>query len=326
MSGRALGHTGGTIDKLESIPGFRVDAGIAEFKQLMLEVGAAIIGQSPALAPADKKIYALRDVTATIESIPLISASIMSKKLAEGSTALVLDVKCGAGAFMKSEQDARALAQSLVEIGAHAGLRTEALITRMDAPIGCAVGNALEIIECLEVLKGRGPADLVELTMIVATRMLQLSGKYDAGSAGRAVRHAIDSGEALARLRTIIERQGGDPGVVDDYQRLPSAAHRTVVAAARSGYVLRLGADLVGRAAMALGAGRERAGERIDHGAGVLIAAPVGHKVSAGDPVLTLLTNTASSFDAARALAERAITIGETAPPTRPMLIDICTN
>src|SRR5688572_24701823 len=280
MSGRALGHTGGTVDKLESIPGFRVDASIAEFNQLMRDVGAAI----------------------------------------------VVDVKSGDGAFMKTEQDARVLAQSLVEIGAGAGLRTEALITRMDAPIGHAVGNAVEIIECIEVLKGRGPADLVELTLIVATRMLIMSGRYDAGSAGRAVRHAIESGEALAKLRAIIERQGGYAAVVDDYQRLPGASYRTEVAAPRSGYVLRLGAELVGRAAIALGAGRERAGERIDHGAGVLIAAPVGHTVSAGDTVLTLLTNTASTFDVARAFAERAITIGETAPRARPILIDICTN
>jgi pyrimidine-nucleoside phosphorylase len=326
MSGRALGHTGGTVDKLESIPGFRVDTSIAEFTQMMRDVGAAIVGQSPALVPADKKIYGLRDVTATVESIPLISASIMSKKLAEGSAALVLDVKCGNGAFMKTEQDARALARSLVETGSRAGLRTEALITRMDAPIGSAVGNAVEVIECIEVLKGRGPADLVELTTTVATRMLLMSGKYEAGSAGRAVRHAIESGEALAKLRAIIERQGGDAEVVDDYHRLPGAAHRAVVSAPRSGYVLRLGAELVGRASIALGAGRERAGEPIDLGAGVLIEAPVGKKVSTGDPVLTLLSNTVSSLDAARAFAERAITIGDAAPPERPLLIDICTN
>jgi pyrimidine-nucleoside phosphorylase len=306
--------------------GFRVDAGIDDFKQMLRDVGAAIVGQSPALAPADKKIYALRDVTATVESIPLISASIMSKKLAEGSSALVLDVKCGDGAFMKTEQDARALARSLVEIGSRAGLRTEALITRMDAPLGSAVGNAVEIIECIDVLKGGGPADLVELTMTIAARMLMMSGRYDAGSAGRAVRRAIDSGEALAKLRAIIERQGGDAAVVDDYGRLPGAAYRTVVAAPRSGYVLRLGAELVGRASIALGAGRERAGEHIDHGAGVLIAARVGDRVSAGDEVLTLLSNTASSLDIARPFAERAITIGDAAPPPRPILIDICTN
>jgi pyrimidine-nucleoside phosphorylase len=325
MSGRALGHTGGTVDKLESIPGFRVDATVAEFKQLMRDVGAAIIGQSPSLAPADKTIYALRDVTATVESIPLISASIMSKKLAEGSTALVLDVKCGDGAFMKTEPDARALARSLVEIGSRAGLPTEALITRMDAPLGCAVGNAVEIIECVEVLKGRGPADLVELTTTIATRMLMMSGAHDADSAVRVVRHAIDSGQALRKLREIIERQGGDASIVDDYQRLPAAAYRTAVVAPRSGYVTGLAAELVGRASIALGAGRERAGERIDHGAGVLIAARVGDRVSAGDPVVNLLSNTAGSFNVARPLAERAVTIGDAAPPTRPILIGTCT-
>jgi pyrimidine-nucleoside phosphorylase len=325
MSGRALGHTGGTVDKLESIPGFRVDASIAEFTQLLRDVGAAIIGQSPALAPADRKIYSLRDVTATVESVPLISASIMSKKLAEGSTALVLDVKCGDGAFMKTEADARALARSLVDIGSRAGLRTEALITRMDAPLGSAVGTAVEIIECIEVLKGRGPGDVVDLTTTVATRMLMMSGKYDAASAGRSVRHAVDSGAALAKLRTIIERQRGDPSVIDDYQRLPGAAYREAVVAPRSGYVTGLGAELVGRASIALGAGRERAGERIDHGAGVLIAARVGDKVSAGDSVLELLSNNAGSFDLARAFAERAIVVGDTAPPARPLLIDICT-
>ncbi|HVG71310.1 MAG TPA: thymidine phosphorylase [Vicinamibacterales bacterium] len=325
MSGRALGHTGGTVDQLESIPGFRADATIAEFKQLIRDVGAAIVGQSPSLAPADKKIYSLRDVTATVESVPLISASIMSKKLAEGSTSLVLDVKCGKGAFMKTDADARALARSLVAIGSRAGLRTEALITRMDAPIGSAVGNAVEIIECIEVLKGRGPDDLVDLATTVAGRMLTMSGKYDAGSAAQSVRHAIDSGEALAKLRAIIARQSGDPKVVDDYQRLPGAAYREAVVAPRSGYVTGLNAEFVGRAAIALGAGRERAGQRIDHGAGVLIAARVGDKVSAGDPVLTLLSNNAGSFGAARALAEEAIAIGDAAPPARPLLIDICT-
>jgi pyrimidine-nucleoside phosphorylase len=324
MSGRALGHTGGTLDKLESIPGFRVDVSIAEFKQMMRDVGTAIVGQSPALAPADKKIYALRDVTATVESVPLISSSIMSKKLAEGSTALVLDVKCGDGAFMKSEPAARALARSLVDIGARAGLRTEALITRMDAPLGSAVGNAIEIIECVDVLKGRGPADVVDLTTIVATRMLMMSGTHDRDRAGQAVRRAIDSGAALEKLRAMIERQGGDPAVLDDYQRLPGAAHRATVAAPRSGYITGISAELVGRAAIALGAGRQRAGEPIDHGAGVLVAARVGDAVSAGDPVLTLLSNSAGSMEAARELAARAFTVGDSAPPARSLLIDLC--
>ena len=324
MSGRGLGHTGGTVDKLESIPGFRTSVSIDEFKQMVRDVGTALIGQSPALVPADKKIYALRDVTATVESVPLISASIMSKKLAEGSPALVLDVKCGDGAFMKSETAARQLARSLVDIGASAGLRTEALITRMDAPIGSAVGNALEIIECIEVLKGRGSADLVELATTVATRMLMLSGMYDGESAGPAVSRALGSGAALEKLRAVIARQDGDPGVVDDYARLPGAANRATVKAPRSGYVTAIGAARVGRASIALGAGRERAGDPIDHGAGVLVAARVGQRVSAGDAVLELLYNSGASIEDAHALAERAITIGDAPPMSQALVIDIC--
>ena len=324
MSGRALGHTGGTLDKLESIPGFRVNATIDEFKQMMRDVGTAIVGQSPALAPADKKLYALRDVTATVESVPLISASIMSKKLAEGSTALVLDVKCGDGAFMKTEAAARQLARSLVDIGTCAGLPTEALITRMDAPLGTAVGNAVEIVECVEVLKGRGPADVVELTTIVAERMLMMSQRYDSSSATAAVRRAIDSGAALEKLREMIRRQGGDSAIVDDCDRLPRAAHRSIVAARRPGYITGMSAELVGRAAIALGAGRERAGEPIDHAAGILLVRRVGDAVNAGESVLELLFN-AGSPDSAVTLAERAITIGDAPPAPRPLLIDICT-
>jgi pyrimidine-nucleoside phosphorylase len=324
MSGRALGHTGGTIDKLESIPGFRANVSTDEFKGMMRDVGTAIVGQSPSLAPADKKIYALRDVTATVESVPLISASIMSKKLAEGSTALVLDVKCGDGAFMKTEASARQLARSLVDIGVRAGLRTEALMTRMDAPLGSAVGNAVEIVECVEVLKGRGPVDVVELTTIVAARMLVMSQKYDSSSAPVAVRRAIDSGEALDKLRAMIDRQGGDTAIVDDYDRLPRAVRRATVTARRSGYVSAIRAALVGRAAIALGAGRERAGEAIDHGAGVIVVKRVGDAVRSGEPVLELLFNAASP-DSAVVLAEQAITIDDVPPAPQPLLIDICT-
>ena len=324
MSGRALGHTGGTVDKLESIPGLRANATIDEFTQMMRDVGTAIVGQSPTLAPADKKIYMLRDVTATVESVPLISASIMSKKLAEGSTALVLDVKCGDGAFMKSETAARELARSLVDIGTRAGLPTEALITRMDAPLGQAVGNAIEIVECIEVLKGRGPADLVELTHTIAARMLTMSQRFDSASAAAAVRHALDSGIALQKLRSMIDRQGGDSTIIDDYGRLPGAAHRTTIPARRSGYITAIGAELVGRAAIALGAGRERAGDRIDHGAGVRLVKHVGDAVKSGEPILELLFN-AGSVDSAVTLAERSITIGDAPPVRRPLLIDICT-
>ena len=323
MSGRGLGHTGGTLDKLQSIPGFRVDFSIAEFKQMLADVGTAIVGQSPTLVPADKKLYALRDVTATVESIPLISASVMSKKIAEGSTALVLDVKCGHGAFMKSEGDAYELARSLVDIGTRAGVRTEALITGMGAPLGRAVGNAVEIRECIEVLKGRGPDDLVEVLVALGTRMLALSGTYKNSAADQAIRTAIASGAALDKLRAMIARQGGDPAVVDDYDRLPSARHRTAVTADRSGYVSAMNAELIGRASMALGAGRLRVEDAIDHGAGVLIARRPGEAVAAGDPVVELLYNDERGVSEATSLAREAISITAEPPALRPLILGV---
>src|SRR5688572_7861518 len=229
MSGRGLGHTGGTLDKLEAIPGFRVNLSIQEFTRMLVEVGATIVGQTSSLAPADKKLYALRDVTATVPSIPLIAASVMSKKLAESSQALVLDVKCGHGAFMKSEVDARELARLMVAIGTHAGIRTEAFITDMDVPLGRSVGNAVEIIECVELLKGRGPDDIASLVVTLASRLLVLSGRYTDADAEPAVRRALASGEALAKLRAMVAWQGGDVSVIDDYDRLPRAARRHAV-------------------------------------------------------------------------------------------------
>src|SRR4029079_5867327 len=229
MSGRGLGHTGGTLDKLESIPGFRIDLTIDQFKQALRDVGTAIIGQTASLAPADKKLYALRDVTATVESIPLISASIMSKKLAEGSNALVLDVKCGDGAFMKDVDRARALATSMGAIGRHAGVRTEAVITDMDVPLGRAVGNALEIVECLDTLKGKGPAEVTEAVTYLASRMVVLAERApDEVAATRRVADALSSGRALETFARMIERQGGNPRVVDDYSLLPSAPDREI--------------------------------------------------------------------------------------------------
>ena len=236
MSGRGLGHTGGTLDKLEAIPGFRVNLSIEDFTRMLAEVGASIVGQTSSLAPADKKLYALRDVTATVPSIPLIAASVMSKKLAEGSDALVLDVKCGHGAFMKSEADARELARLMVSIGIAAGLRTEAFITDMDAPLGRAVGNAIEIIECIETLKGQGPDDINALVVALASRILVLSGRYADGDAEPAVRRALSSGTALEKMRALVAWQGGDVRVLDDYARLPGAARRHAVPAG-DGYV-----------------------------------------------------------------------------------------
>ena len=321
MSGRALGHTGGTLDKLESIRGFRVNLSIDEFTRMLAEVGTSIVGQTATLAPADKKLYALRDVTATVPSIPLISASVMSKKLAEGAHVLVLDIKCGHGAFMKSESDARELARQLVAIGSQAGVRTEAYITDMDAPLGCAVGNALEVIECLEGLKGRGPADLTELVVTLASRILTLSERLDERDAEPAVRHALSSGAALEKFRAVIAWQGGDTGVVDDYSRLPGASGRHRIAAERDGYVASLRADLVGRASMALGAGRQRVEDTIDYGAGVLIAKKPGERVRAGDTILELLYNDERGLETAAALAREAIGLSDDAPVLKPLIL-----
>lgn len=321
MSGRGLGHTGGTLDKLESIPGYRTDLTIDEFKRVLRTVGASIIGPTASLAPADKRLYALRDVTATVPSIPLIAASVMSKKLAEGGDALVLDVKCGRGAFMKSEADARELARTLVAIGAHAGLRTEAFITSMDAPLGRAVGNAVEIIECLETLHGRGPDDLTALVIALASRMLVLAGRSTQAEAGGVVRRALASGAAMETMRALVEAHGGDVGIVDDYSRLPQAAQRHAIHAASDGYVAAIHADLIGRASMALGAGRERIEDRVDHGAGVLVVKKPGERVRAGETILELLYNDERRLAQASALAQEAVRVAASPPALRPLIL-----
>lgn len=321
MSGRGLGHTGGTLDKLESIPGFRVNLSLDEMRSALRRTGCAMIGQTAEIAPADKKLYALRDVTGTVESVPLISASIMSKKIAEGIDALVLDVKTGRGAFMKTESDSRRLAESLVAIGNANGVKTEAIITLMEAPLGRAVGNALEVIECLDVLKGEGPADLVDVSVELTARMLVLGGvASDRPDAERKVRSAIASGAGLDRFRQIIEGQGGDPRVVDDYRRLPSVSGRHVVVATRGGYVTSLDAELVGRASVALGAGRDRVEDSVDFAVGIMVVAKPGEEVRTGDPVLELHCREGARLDAAVALAGRAIVIGDERPPSRPLI------
>ena len=322
MSGRGLGHTGGTLDKLEAIPGFRVNLSLEEMKAALVAVGCAMIGQTAQIAPADKKLYALRDVTGTVESIPLISASIMSKKIAEGIDALVLDVKTGSGAFMKTEADSRRLAESLVSIGNASGVRTEAIITAMDAPLGRAVGNALEVIECIEVLKGRGPQDLIDVSVELTARMLVLGGvASDRAGAAQQVRKAIASGAGLERFRRIIERQGGDPRVVDDYARLPSAPERHAITAARSGFVTRLDAESVGRASVALGAGRDRVDDPVDPAVGIIIKATVGDAVREGDPILELHYRDPAKLQQAIGRASEAIGIGDTRPSARPLIV-----
>ena len=323
MSGRGLGHTGGTLDKLESIPGFRVDVSIPEFKAMLADVGTAIVGQSPSLVPADKALYALRDVTATVESVPLISASVMSKKLAEGSSALVLDVKCGRGAFMKSEAEAYELARSLVDIGTRAGVRTEALITSMAAPLGRSVGNALEVMECIDIMKGRVIEDVMELVVGVGARMVALAGEYNTGGAERVVRRALSSGAALETFRAMVARQGGDVAALDDYDRLPSARHRHAVTADRSGFVSLIDAEQVGRASMALGAGRQQVEDQIDHGAGILIGKRPGEQVAAGETVLELLYNDERGLDQALSLAREAIGLSDQPPALRPLILGV---
>jgi pyrimidine-nucleoside phosphorylase len=322
MSGRGLGHTGGTLDKLESIPGFRVRLSLAEMKASLRATGCAMIGQTAEIAPADRKLYSLRDVTGTVESIPLISASIMSKKIAEGIDALVLDVKAGSGAFMKTEADSRRLAESLVAIGQASGVRTEAVMTSMDTPLGRAVGNAVEVIESIEALKGTGPSDLEALSVALAARMLVLAGvSPDDAEARERVLKAIASGEALDRFRRIIENQGGDARVVDDYTRLPAAPERSLVPAARSGYVARIDAELVGRASVVLGAGRDKVDDDVDPAVGIVVKARPGEAVRAGDPVLELQYRTIDRRVAAQPLAERAIVIDDAPPPERSLIL-----
>ncbi len=321
MSGRGLGHTGGTLDKLESIPGFRVGLSLPEFHQVLRSTGCALIGQTAEVAPADKILYALRDVTATVESIPLISASIMSKKIAEGIGALVLDVKCGRGAFMKTEADARRLAESLVNIGNANGVRTEALLTAMNAPLGRAVGNSLEVIESLETLKGRGPADLEELSVLLAARMLILAGSATALDEAKAkIRAAISSGAGVEKFRAIIAAQGGDAHVVDDYALLPRAPKQAAFTAPRSGYLAALDAELVGRATMVLGAGRGKVEDVIDPGVGALVLAKPGQEVRAGDSVVELHYRDAAQLDTALQMLGQACAIAD-APPAPEALV-----
>jgi pyrimidine-nucleoside phosphorylase/thymidine phosphorylase len=292
VSGRGLGHTGGTLDKLESIPGFRVDLDLDRYKSVLRECGLVLIGQTAELAPADKRLYALRDATATVESIPLISASIMSKKLAEGIDGLVLDVKTGNGAFMERLEDSRTLARTMCAIGRGLGKRVVALITRMDQPLGRAVGNAVEVQESVECLRGGGPSDLVDLSVELAAEMIVLAGlagKIE--SARSACRRAIADGSALERFRRAIAAQGGDPAVIDDPGRLPQAREAIEVSAPRAGYVTQLAARPIGEAAMLLGAGRARVDSTIDQAVGVLLRQKIGERVERGEALATVLAN-----------------------------------
>jgi len=289
MSGRGLGHTGGTLDKLESIPGFRTALSLDELRRAVRAVGCALIGQTPEIAPADRKLYALRDVTGTIESVPLICASIMSKKIAEGTGALVLDVKVGTGAFMKDLDKARELAETMVALGTDAGVRTVALLTDMSTPLGLTAGNALEVRESVEVLAGGGPADVVELTLALAREMLAAAGVTDVDPAGK-----LADGSAMDAWKAMVRAQGGDPDA-----ELPTARETHVVAAPASGVLSRLDAMTVGMAAWRLGAGRARKEDPVQAGAGVVMHAKPGDAVTEGQPLMTLHTDDADRFERA---------------------------
>ena len=322
MSGRGLGHTGGTLDKLESIPGYRVDLDVDEFKAVLKEVGTSIIGQTDSLVPADKKLYALRDVTATIGSIPLISASVMSKKLAEGSDVVMLDVKCGDGAFMKDEGSAHALASSMVAIGTRAGVRTEAFITDMDTPLGRAVGNALEIVECLDTLQGRGPEDLSEVVKRFAIRALVLAGRdSDDASALHRIEQALSSGKAIETLGRMIERQGGNRRVIDDYSLLPSVDGREQCVAPRDGFVAAVKAGAIGVATNLLGAGRSNVGDRVDPAVGVVLHAKPGARVTRGQPLVEIHHRNGRAAREARAICSTAFTITDEPPMVRSVIL-----
>jgi pyrimidine-nucleoside phosphorylase len=312
ISGRGLGHTGGTLDKLEAIPGFRVDLDIEQFIDRVDRIGVCLIGQTERLAPADRRLYALRDVTATVESIPLIASSIMSKKLAEGIDALVLDCKVGTGAFMKRLDDARALAQAIRVIGQAAGKRVSVMLTAMDAPIGTAVGNANEVLEAIEVLRGRGPADTRELTVRLGAEMLYVAGAASSEAEGIArVEQALDSGAGLEVFRRVVEAQGGDARVVDDPAGiLPQAPATHEITAERTGYVAAIDALAVGKAASALGAGRQRTDDRIDPAVGVDMIARVGDAVSPGQ-VLARMPHRDRGLERATALMRAAFTIDD---------------
>lgn len=323
MSGRGLAHTGGTLDKLESIPGYRINLSPEEFRAAVRDVGCAIVGQTSNLAPADKELYHLRDVTATVESIPLIAGSIMSKKLAEGIHGLVLDVKFGHGAFMKTVDDARLLARAMVSIGKHHGVRTVALLTGMEHPLGNAIGNSLEVIEAIHTLQSKGPRDLEQLSVRLAAWLVVLSGHCtQLHEAEQRVRTALTSGAGLSKLREMVVRQGGDGRVIDDPALLPQAPHRRLVPARQAGFVIAVHAELLGRAAMLLGAGRDKVEDVIDHSVGAIMLRKPGDKVNVGDSLVELHYRSENRLEEAIALVHAAYQVGNDNVTLRPLIVE----
>jgi len=318
ISGRGLGHTGGTLDKLEAIPGFNVNLPVSKFRRVLETCGCSMIGQTAEIAPADRKLYALRDVTATVESPYLICASIMSKKLAEGIDALLLDVKTGSGAFMKSEKDAAFLAELMVETGERMGKQMVALITDMDQPLGQMIGNALEVIECVEIMQGKGPADLRELCLELAGWMLYLGGASKSVAEGKKKSvDLISSGAALEKFRQMIELQDGDPRIIDDFKRLPHAQHTLEVKSANAGFIASMQCEQIGTACVILGGGREKKEDSVDPAVGIVLHKKVGDRVEAGEPLATIHYNSETKAGRAQRLIESSIEVAEAAPAKR---------
>lgn len=320
MSGRGLGHTGGTVDKLESIPGMRTTLTEEEFFQAVNTTGLSVIGQSGNLAPADKKLYALRDVTATVDSIPLIAASIMSKKLAAGNDCILLDVKTGSGAFMKTLEDSITLAEKMVAIGEHAGKRTMALITNMDIPLGNLIGNSLEVIEAVKTLKGEGPKDLTQVCLELASGMLYLAGKGAWEECRKMAEQAVADGSALERLIAMVEAQGGDASVIRDTSKFASAPFEREVCAKEGGYITHMNTEMCGIASSLLGAGRVTKESSIDYTAGIALKKKVGDRVEKGEALAVLYTSQEKLFAAAEEELLKAITIGSQQPEPEPLI------
>jgi pyrimidine-nucleoside phosphorylase len=324
MSGRALGHTGGTLDKLESIPGFRTDLTTEEFQKQLSELGLAFIGQSDQLAPADRKLYALRDVTGTVESIPLISSSIMSKKLAEGIDALVLDVKVGSGAFMKKQVDARRLAQTMVGIGRRMDKKVQALITDMNQPLGYAIGNALEIMEASQTLQNAGPADLTKLSLELAARMIFLAKKAPTLDEARLIaqNHLVD-GSAYKKFKQVVAAQGGNPQALDKFELLPNATGMREITSPRAGYVAAINAQDIGVASNMIGAGRNTKDDAIDPAVGIILEVKIGEKVDAGSVLCRLYYTKEDHVDEAADMVEDAFRVSGTKPDERELILEV---
>ena len=326
MSGRGLGHTGGTVDKLESFPGYRTALTPAEFTAQAEQCGLVVIGQSADLAPADKKLYALRDVTATVNSIPLIASSIMSKKLAAGTRSIVLDVKCGNGAFMRTPEQAKELARAMVKIGRANGRSTAAVITNMNRPLGHAIGNALEICEAMDVLRGQGPEDLTEICLTLASLMISLSCNQTLEAARKTAEEMLQSGKALQKFKEWIGAQGGDVRYVKDPSLFGTAAHTLDVTAMENGFILSTNAEALGTAALLLGAGRVTKEDTIDPRAGIILHKKPGDKVEKGDVIATLCTERENALSAAAEAVRAAIAITDTAPTPESLIFDIVTE